>query len=542
MTTPSLYLNSISLRNFATFENQIIKFHSGFNGIVGETGSGKSLILDAFQLLLGSRSDKKLVRRNSECAIIEGTFKVTNNQITGFFDKLGFPIEDNSQIVIKRIIYANGKSKSFLNHMNCPANTLAHISKTFVDLVGQFENQKLSSSEYQLFLIDQYSNVEYLLKEYQTLYKKFQSNEVEIIKLENELKEKERREDYLNFQLSQFDELNPSISREEELISIKTQLLNKESLNNVLEEIKNLSSEGDFNILNSLKSINRSVQSNPVLFDKKTQELIETIYSLFEDFSFLISSKDFRTEENLCLEDILEELDKYQKLKRKFNVETNSLDNIYQCFKRELQSLTDINIKLDHVKKEYVQNKQTLEILAEKLHREREKASTKFSKEITKNLEKLNMRGSTFSVLVEKNKTLSSNGFTKIKFLAETNPGEGFYNIKDIASGGELSRILLTLRQIVASEDSISIFFFDEIDTGIGGETATKIAEALKKVSLKGQVLAITHLAQIAKSVDEIIFVDKKSYSIDNELRTVSFVKNKSGKSREKVLSTLAGI
>ena len=104
MTTPSLYLNSISLRNFATFENQIIKFHSGFNGIVGETGSGKSLILDAFQLLLGSRSDKKLVRRNSECAIIEGTFKVTNNQITGFFDKLGFPIEDNSQIVIKFFI------------------------------------------------------------------------------------------------------------------------------------------------------------------------------------------------------------------------------------------------------------------------------------------------------------------------------------------------------------------------------------------------------------------------------------------------------
>ncbi|MCR9206462.1 MAG: hypothetical protein NXH75_17905, partial [Halobacteriovoraceae bacterium] len=133
-------------------------------------------------------------------------------------------------------------------------------------------------------------------------------------------------------------------------------------------------------------------------------------------------------------------------------------------------------------------------------------------------------------------------GLSKVRFLAETNPGEGFHKIRDIASGGELSRILLTLRQIVASEDSISIFFFDEIDTGIGGETALNIAEALKKVSQKGQVLAITHLAQIAKAVDEIIFVDKKSYSKDDSVRTVSFVENKSGSARDEVISILAGL
>jgi len=152
------------------------------------------------------------------------------------------------------------------------------------------------------------------------------------------------------------------------------------------------------------------------------------------------------------------------------------------------------------------------------------------------------MEGATFIIKVTKLNSLGPSGLSLVNFQAETNKGEGFFKIKDIASGGELSRILLCLRQIVASEDTINIFFFDEIDTGIGGETAIKIAKALKKVSTRSQVLAITHLAQIAREVDDIIFVEKKSLKVDNDVRTISCVSTKTGKDRDSVINLLAGI
>lgn len=537
-----LYLKSITLRNFATFENQVITFHKGFNGIVGETGSGKSLILDAFQLLLGARSDKKLVRRDSECAIIEGHFKVSNKTIQKYFDELGFPIEENDQIIIKRIIYNNGKSKSFLNHMSCPANTLVSFSKKFVDMVGQFENQKLGSSDYQLYLLDQYTGVSKDLVTYQEIFTEYKTSEAEISNFEIKLGEKKQREDYLRFQLEELSELEPSQEREDQLIQLKNRLLNKEGLQQELEELKNLSSEGEFNILSSLKQISKSVNSKSGLFDSQTTDLIENITSLFEDFSYQLSMKDLDEDEETSLEDVLEELDRYQKLKRKFNIDTASLGELYLSFQAELDELATIDSNMKKLRALQEKREVKLYDIAKDIHVKREKAAKKLGDQITKGLSNLNMKGATFQISVTKTEILTSTGLSKVRFMAETNPGEGFHKIKDIASGGELSRILLTLRQIVASEDSISIFFFDEIDTGIGGETAQRIAEALKKVSDKGQVLAITHLPQIAKSVDEIIFVDKKSYSVDDSVRTVSFVENKSGKDREEVINILAGL
>lgn len=537
-----LYLKSITLRNFATFENQEISFHHGFNGIVGETGSGKSLILDAFQLLLGARSDKKLVRRDADCAIIEGTFHVTNEEIQNYFDDLGFPSEETGTVVIKRIIYNNGKSKSFLNHMSCPASSLVNFSKKFVDLVGQFENQKLGSSDYQLYLLDQYSNASKELKTYQDLYKSYKESEDELSHFEIKLGERKQREDYVRFQLSELQDLEPSVEREEDLVKLKNRLLNKESLQQELEELKAMSSEGEYNVLSTLKTISKAVHKNASLFDSKTNDLIDNITSLFEDFSYQISMKDFDEDEEMNLEDVLEELDRYQKLKRKFNVDTSSLGELFRGFQQELEELSEIDTKMKQLRQIQAKREEKLYILAKDIHKKREGAAKKLGTQITKGLSDLNMKGATFKISINLLEALSATGLSKVRFLAETNPGEGFHKIRDIASGGELSRILLTLRQIVASEDSISIFFFDEIDTGIGGETALKIAEALRKVSEKGQVLAITHLAQIAKAVDEIIFVDKKSYGKDDSVRTVSFVENKSGADRQEVINILAGL
>jgi DNA repair protein RecN (Recombination protein N) len=537
-----LFLESLNLRNFATFENQEIDFNEYFNGIVGETGSGKSLILDAFQLLLGARADKKLVRKGSECAIIEGSFKLRNQNLLHYFDQIGFPPEEESQIVIKRIIYSSGKSKSFLNHMSCPLSVLSNFSKTFVDMVGQFENQKLSNSDYQLQLLDQFSKNEKTLLSYQKDFDLYSKLLDEAQSLEIQLREKRQREDYLKFQLNELSELSPSKEREDHLIQLKHQLLNREALTQNIEELKSLSSEGETNILDMLKSAQKISNKISSVFSAETITQLNDAISLFEDFSYSLSKHDFENDEELSLDEIIEELDRYQKAKRKFNCESDELETIYQDIEKELGGLKELEMKLSSLKNDLNKREGTLHEAASLLHAARLKGKDDLEKQIGTGLNELNMEGATFNIQVQKLETLNPTGFTRVDFLAETNPGEGFYKIKEIASGGELSRILLCLRQIVASDDSINIFFFDEIDTGIGGETALKIAKALKKVSSKSQVLAITHLPQIAKEVDEIIFVAKKSFMKDKEQRTISYVENKKGKARKEVINTLAGL
>ncbi len=537
-----LFLEKLNLRNFATFENQEIFFHKNFNGIVGETGSGKSLILDAFQLLLGSRADKKLVRKGSDCAVIEGTFNIQNQTLTSYFNEIGFPTEEENTVIVKRVIYKTGKSKSFLNHMSCSLSVLSQFSRTFVDLVGQFENQKLSSPEYQLNLLDQFSKNEDLLEDYQAHFNQYQELTNDIKGLEIKVTNKRQREDYLKFQIEELSRLNPTPQREESLINLKHKLLNAETLTQSLDKLKNLCSEGEDNILSSLKKAQKLGEElhdflTPTLFE----QLGESI-NLFEDFSFSLTALDLEQESNTDLDQILEELDLYQKLKRKFNCDTAGLQEIKSNIEKELDSLSLLDNQLKEKRKVISNIENDLLRISLELHQRRVASKKLLEKKITVGLHGLNMEGATFEIQINKSEVFNQWGMSQVFFMAETNRGEGFFKIKEIASGGELSRILLCLRQIVASDDTINIFFFDEIDTGIGGETAIKIAEALKKVSQNGQVLAITHLAQIAKSVDEIIYVAKKSQQKDKDLRTISYVENKRGKDRDHVISTLAGL
>lgn len=537
-----LYLESLTLQNFATFENQNISFTPLFNGIVGETGSGKSLVLDAFQLLLGARSDKKLVRKECDCAVIEGVFKVTNPNISSFFSDTGFPVGADNEVIIKRVIYSSGKSKSFINQLNCQVSDLILFSKSFVDLVGQFENQKLGSGDYQLYLLDQYGKNEKILNEYKSKYQGYLERKNELEKLSLLAAEKEQREDYLRFQLNELEKISSDPKRESELIELKNKLLNKEENAKALSRVQTLLDGEDSNVMGTLRAVQKIIINSSGIFNETSAEGFNNALSTLEDFSYEVSRIDLSEDEDIALDDVLEELDTYQRLKRKFNVETSELHELRNQFNNELNGLQKIEHQKNSLAKECDLLENELFVIATKLHDGRIKKSAELAKKISSELSYLNMEGATFKVQVNKTETLGPTGVTRASFLAETNPGEGFYKIKEIASGGELSRILLCLRQIVAAEDSISIFFFDEIDTGIGGDTAIKVAKALKKVSEKSQVLAITHLPQIARLVDEIIYVDKKSIESSDRVRTVSFVENKKGKEREAVINQLAGL
>ena len=232
-------------------------------------------------------------------------------------------------------------------------------------------------------------------------------------------------------------------------------------------------------------------------------------------------SVEFDEEE---LNNVLEKLDLYQKLKRKFGTDTEGLVKIYQDFLLEKESLENNELKIEDLIEQQKMLKADCLNLAETLHTNRIKAAKKLSVELTKLIQSLNMKGATLNIEVKRAEELNVHGLSSISFLAETNPGEGFHHVKEVASGGELSRILLALRQVLSSKDSISVFFFDEIDTGIGGETALKIGNALKEVSGASQVIAITHLPQIANYSDKLIIVSKDILETKGKKRTQSSV------------------
>jgi DNA repair protein RecN (Recombination protein N) len=342
--------------------------------------------------------------------------------------------------------------------------------------------------------------------------------------------------------MKELEQLKPSVEEERRLLSLKSQILNKEENSKDLNLLKDLISDGEVSLVTIMGEAAKIFEKPIHFISDNAKEQFELLRNTVEDLSYEVSRTSLDEESEISIEDVLEDLDRYQKLKRKFNVETNALQSLYNQFLNEIQALEDTEKSLQEAElhKESVENR--LYGLATKLHRKREKGSKELEAQITSGLKELNMEGATFIIKVTKLNSLGPSGLSLVNFQAETNKGEGFFKIKDIASGGELSRILLCLRQIVASEDTINIFFFDEIDTGIGGETAIKIAKALKKVSTRSQVLAITHLAQIAREVDDIIFVEKKSLKVDNDVRTISCVSTKTGKDRDSVINLLAGI
>ncbi|WP_127715315.1 DNA repair protein RecN [Halobacteriovorax sp. HLS] len=529
-----LILKSLTLNNFATFDNQVIEFNDSFNTIVGETGSGKSLILDALQLVFGMRADKKIIRKGSIFSTVEAVFSCGDKEIQDYFLEIGHPFEED-EIIVKRIINQEGSSKAYLNFQQCSLSTLSSISKRYVDLVGQFDNQKLLSEDYQLKLVDDYSSNN--SKTYIGLYTKLKERQNELEELTEISKTLLQRKDYLDFQINELEGLDPTEEDELFLIAKKDELLSEIKKAQSYKEASDILSENNHSITSLLKGVISKVERNDLLPESEYSSLIEAVETI-EEISYFISKKNQDITDEDELQEIIERLDAYQKVKRKFNCSTKELEDIFRGFKDEFDRIETSDTRIKHVKDEIRSLQEQCWNEASKLHQARVSASKKLSSDLTKKVRSLRMTGATIKIECSEQKVLSSNGCTSISFIAQTNSGEGYFRIKDIASGGELSRILLSLRQILSQSDTISVFLFDEIDTGIGGETAVTIGKALKEVSQASQVIAITHLPQIAKFSDLLIDVDKKEIS----KRTYSFTKVIDATQRESYLQNMAQI
>jgi DNA repair protein RecN (Recombination protein N) len=516
-----LVLTELILKNFATFEDQTINFGLGFNTIVGETGSGKSLILDALQMILGARADKKLVRKDCEYSTIEAVFTCLDPNIQKFFNDEGYPFE-NEEITIKRIIFSSGKTKSYLNFQACSLQILQKFSKRFIDLVGQFENQKLLSEKYQLVLLDNFAQNSKNKEKFTKIYGQLTDVNKQIETLKGKRVDHAGRLDYINFQLEELEKISPSVEDEKELLKQKQVVMNLENRSKFIANVESIF-EDNQGLNNSLSLLEKEIFSANKFLDSEFADDFATAKDLLSDLQYRVSSLEESDLQDIELDVVIEKLDGYQRLKRKFSTDTDGLLEIQRELTDEKESLNNISDNLLNLEeRSFTLTSQSIKA-ANELHDIRIKMAKKLSSELTKAIRSLRMNGSTIKIDVLKNETLTSNGISQINFLAETNPGEGFYKVKDAASGGELSRILLAIRQILSSQDTINIFLFDEIDTGIGGETALKIGEALTKVASTSQVIAITHLPQIAKFSNRLVLVskdvkDNRTFSVVREL------------------------
>ena len=284
--------------------------------------------------------------------------------------------------------------------------------------------------------------------------------------------------------------------------------------------------------------MNKAEKSNGIISDEITAKLYE-VKSILEDVSYDLSKELNTTFEDENIEEIIDRLDTYSRLKRKFGGSTEEMIRTYAEFRAEIDSFYQVDDKIALISKKIIDLEQRCQTFAEELHNIRTLRAVSLSNELTDKVRELKMNGASLKINVVKGDQLGPKGFSRIDFIAETNPGEGFFKVKEIASGGELSRILLAVRQILSSNDTISVFLFDEIDTGIGGETALSIGKSLQLVSEHSQVLAITHLAQIANYASQIINVSKTTRIVDEQPRTISLVEQVQGESRHIVLKAM---
>jgi DNA repair protein RecN (Recombination protein N) len=522
----SLKLESLSLQNFATFKSHSINFKSGLNAIVGETGSGKSLILDAIELVFGGRADKKSVRHGSESATIEAVLSFSSDHIKDELEDLGFPAEENS-VVIKRIIKKDGTSRCWLNHMSCNLSQIVAFSRQHIDLVGQFENQKLMSESYQLALLDQFGSTTALAKEVKDYFQQIQRHKSERELLERSQEQIEQKVDYLNYQLNEINQLNPQVGDEEKLVALKSDHLNVNKKQTFLAQLKDMihGSDSSDGVSSLVKSLRSHLFKNSSLIPSELLSRFNDLECSLEVFS--------DTVENISLADldpeqfqlVIDRLDLYSKLKRKFGGTVESILEAKSTFEADLSRIVNSEKEIAALTAKIKNTEKLLHQCAEDLHVKRIDTAKKLSAALTLAVRDLRMIGAELLFELTKTDSFCDAGFTKLQFLAQTNPGEGFFKVKEIASGGELSRILLAVRQVLSSHDSVSIFLFDEIDTGMGGETALHIGRSLAKVASASQVVTITHLPQIAAFADNLIVVSKETSLDSGSDRTVSIVK-----------------
>ena len=518
-------LKEIRIQNFAIIENLAVSFESGLNVMTGETGAGKSIIIDALNLLLGERADTDSIRTGETTALVEGLFQISNEDTLSMVEKIGIETTDG-ELHIKRQISNSGKNRCFLNDSQITVATLSKIGNRLVDLHGQHDHQTLLHPEIHVDVLDLFGKSKQNHDEFVKEFQEYQNLVKTIRSLNTNEKERLQREEFLNFQISEIDASNLSENEEEKLKTEKNKLRHSEKIRSALQQSQALMSGQNGSILESLRQIIKDLEPL-VEVDKELKTPFQRSQSAFYELEEVEDalqthdrSLDFNPEK---LEEIEDRLAEINGLKRKYGNDVSEILAKRGQFATELEQLSGNEENMKKIAEEIKKREKIVAKLAIELGNKREAGAKSLKQGVEKELKELHMSGVRFGV--DFNYSADSEGFVEyhkikmkptllglgtLEFLFSPNAGEDLRPLAKIASGGELSRIMLALKSILNKQDTVPVMIFDEVDTGIGGRVAEKVGEKLRKVSKNKQVFCITHLPQIAGMASTHYRVEKK--------------------------------
>lgn len=515
-------LRELHIRNFSIIDDISVEFEKGFNVITGETGAGKSIIIDALSLTLGERASGDIIRRGAKEALIEAFFDISPEQLhpstRKFLEDHGIDFDDG--LILKRIISSQGKNRAYINGSLSNLHSLAEISKNIVDIHGQYEHQSLLSPEKQLDMLDAYGKLFPERQEAEKVYEMMIATRNQILDLTGKEKERAQRLDMLRFQVTEIDaaELKPGedeeLEKEAKILGSSVHLA--ELSNNAYEKLYS-SESACITILSQILKDIKDISDIDTRASDAFKSAENSLPLLEETAYFLRDYKDSLDFDPDRLEQVQTQLELIKNLKRKYG---NSIQEILDYRENAVNELDDLEYseeKIESLMSELEELKTRLTKNVQALSKKRKKIAKKIEAEVISCLSELSMPNTEFSIQITFKKgddttdglRVSHSGIDNVEFLISPNPGEDLKPLQKIISGGELSRVMLALKGILAGGDNIPILVFDEIDAGIGGKTADNVARKLKELSSSHQLICITHLPQIASPANRHLKIAK---------------------------------
>lgn len=533
-------LKSLYIKNYALIDNLEIDFDGGFSVITGETGAGKSIILGALSLILGERVDTKSIRQEDQKCIIEGTFDISAYDLHDFYEENDLEYEPIS--ILRREVSAAGKSRAFVNDSPVTLNILKAIGERLIDIHSQHENLLLSDQHFQLQVVDIMAGNKKLLGEYAEKYKKYKTLEKELGLFEEKIQKDKEEEEFLRFQYEALNEASLVDGELEELEEEQNMLNHAEDIKSSLYKIFTLLSDDDRGILSSLKESLDTAQSLTKIYSQ-SEELAARLQTAYIDLKDMNGSLERMAEDVEFNPDRLvfvqERLDLIYSLQARHKLESIKeliayKDEIWE----KISQIESSDEDLERLKKKLEEQEKRVLSLADQVTEKRKSVIPAIEKNLVERVAALGMPNVQFKCELSKKEKLDIAGADSIQFLFSANKNMPLLPVAEIASGGEISRFMLCLKSMIAGATALPTIIFDEVDTGVSGDIADKMGVVMQEFGEKMQVIAITHLPQIAARGSS----HYKVYKVDEEDKTTTNLKKLTTEERlEEVAGMLSG-
>ena len=530
-------IQRLLIKNYAIIEQLDIEFAKGLTIITGETGAGKSILLGALGMILGNRADTKVLYNASEKCIIEGYFDIAAYDLQDFFDENEIDFDKNT--VVRRELTPSGKTRSFINDTPVNLTQLRAFSGKLVDLHQQFDTLDIHDTTFQLQMIDALAGNKAPLSMYREKYRLFQNDKKRLAQLIEKNERSAREIDFLNFQIDEFNKAELIDGEQDTLENNQQRLQNAETIKRNLSAAFQAISEDENSIVGQMRAISSSV-SQVKKYTPSVSKLYDRIESLLfelEDIGGELESIAEQTEyDPERIIDIQTRLDVIYKLQKKHGVATvEQLLAIQDDLQNQLNAFGDLSEEIENLQKDIAQKAEILKKLAGELSAKRKFVIPQFEQQVEAMLHQLSMENARLKVQTIDLEDFTPTGSDDIQFLFAANRGSRMMPIKDVASGGELSRLALCTKSLVASAIPLPTLIFDEIDSGVSGDVALKMGNILQKLSSHHQVVVITHSPQVAAKAEKHYFV----YKTHKEDRTITDVRPLSKDERIKAIAVM---